>query len=446
MTQKKNGHIYTVSKLTREIKYFLEETYPFIWITGEISNYSVPSSGHSYFTLKDQQAVISSVMFKNQKRKLKFNLENGMKIVGMARLSLYEPRGSYQLIFEHLEPEGAGSIQIAFEQLKRKLSGKGFFDVKYKKSIPFLPSKISIITSGTGAALKDIINVTQRRLPNCPLEIVAVKVQGNESEKQICDAIHLINQRLKSDLIILARGGGSMEDLSAFNSESVAKAIFQSSLPIITGVGHETDFTIADFVADLRAPTPSAAAELALPDKYALLQKMTDLQETLNRSLKNKFFDLSQVIIQLTDRLKSPEILVYDLRFKLEDYETRLANILKNYVHYNKEKCHWLSKALSNVNPVEKISNHRQYIKILSHALNHNFQKKFQEIKINFLNLNSKLKALNPEAVLKRGYSISRSITDKKVILDSSGVKIKDQLEVILYKGRLITRVEKIND
>ena len=174
MTEKKTGHIYTVSKLTKEIKFLLEDSYPFIWVTGEISNYAVPASGHSYFTLKDQQAVISSVMFKNQKRNLKFNPETGMKIIGMARLSLYEPRGSYQLIFEHLEPEGAGSMQIAFEQLKTKLADKGFFNEDCKKPIPFLPSVISIISSGTGAAVKDITKVAQRRFPNCCLEIIPV--------------------------------------------------------------------------------------------------------------------------------------------------------------------------------------------------------------------------------------------------------------------------------
>ena len=445
MTEKIIKHIYTVSKLTKEIKFLLEETYPFIWVTGEISNYSVPASGHSYFTLKDQQAVISAVMFKNQKRKLKFEPENGMKIVGMARLSLYEPRGSYQLIFEHLEPEGAGSMQVAFEQLKKKLSDKGFFDESHKKPIPFLPSIISVISSGTGAAVKDIINVAKRRFPNCCLEILPVKVQGYGSEIEISGAVNLVNQRLKSDLIILARGGGSLEDLSAFNSEIVAKAIFKSTIPIITGVGHETDFTIADFVADLRAPTPSAAAELALPDKNYLVQKISELQESLNRSLKKKIQTLNQTIIHLSTRLKSPEIVVYDFRFKLEEYEARLINMMKHYVQYNKEKCHWLSEVLHTRKPVKKILDHRQHVKTLSKSLTHNFQIKIQEIKTIHLELKSKLQALNPEAVLKRGYSISRFVSDKTMIINSRDVRINDLIEVVFSKGRLITRVEKIN-
>ena len=437
--------IYTVSKLTREIKSLLEETFPFIWVTGEISNYSVPSSGHSYFTLKDQQAVVSAVMFKNQKRNLKFEPENGMKIIGMARLSLYEPRGSYQLIFEHLEPEGAGSIQIAFEQLKKKLSGQGFFDDKHKKPIPFLPSKISIITSGTGAAVRDIINIAQRRFSNCPLEIVPVKVQGYGSDNEISHAINLVNQFQKSDLIILSRGGGSMEDLAAFNSEVVANAIFNSKIPIITGVGHETDFTIADFVSDLRAPTPSAAAEIALPDKKNLLQRVSNLQDSLKSFLKNKIISQRQAVGHLSSRLKSPERIVYDLRFKLEDYQLRLFNIMKHCVQYNKEKLHGLSQSLYAKQPVVKISDYRQRVKMLSFSLTNNFQEIFQELKTNHLKLYLKLQALNPEAVLKRGYSISRFASDKTVITDSNDVKKNDKIEVILSKGGLITRVEKIN-
>ena len=332
MTEKQSRHIYTVSKLTKEIKSLLEEKYPFIWIAGEISNYAVPGSGHSYFTLKDNNAVISCVMFKNQKSGLKFDLENGLKIFGMARLNIYEPRGSYQLIFEHLEPEGAGSSQIAFEQLKKKISSKGLFDDKHKKPIPFLPSKISVITSGTGAAVRDIVNITQRRFPNFPLEIISVKVQGEKSENEICNAISFVNQNNqfdnKPDLIILARGGGSLEDLAVFNLESIAYAIFESDIPVITGIGHETDFTIADFVSDLRAPTPSAAAELALPDKKALLQEVMIFKESLNISFKKRFKRLHERVFDLQSRLKTPQTIIYDNRFKLEDYSSRLNNII----------------------------------------------------------------------------------------------------------------------
>lgn len=445
MAEKNTGHIYTVSKLTRELKSLLEESYPFLWITGEISNYAVPGSGHSYFTLKDQQAVINAVMFKNQKLKLKFVPENGMKIIGMARLSLYEPRGTYQLIFEHLEPEGAGAMQIAFEQLKIKLSDKGFFDDKHKKPIPFLPSKINIITSPTGAAVKDIINISQRRFSNCRLEIVPVQVQGERSETEICDAIHLVNQYQRSDVIILARGGGSLEDLAAFNSEKVATAVFNSHIPIITGIGHETDFTIADFVADLRAPTPSAAAELALPDKKDLVQRIFKLQTSLNTYIKKKIRSLHQTLSDLISRLKSPETIVYDFRFKLEDYESRLNNKIRNYIQYNKEKLKWLSDSLYSQRPAKKIFDNRLYVKTLSTSLTHHFQSLFQTIKADHTQLSAKLQAFNPQSVLDRGYSISRIVPGKKIVFNSSDVNINDKIEIILSKGRLITKVEKTN-
>ena len=400
MTDNSNRHIYTVSKLTKEIKSLLEEAFPFLWITGEISNYSVPGSRHSYFTLKDHSAVISCVMFKNQKQGLKFELEDGIKIFGLVRLSLYAPRGSYQLIFEHIEPEGAGSAQLAFEQLKKKLAAKGFFDDINKKPIPFIPSKTCVVTSGTGAAVQDIIHIAQRRFSNCHIEIFSVKVQGKNSEHEISKAIELINEHQSSDLIIIARGGGSLEDLASFNSELVANAIFNSKVPVITGIGHETDFTIADFVADLRAPTPSAAAELAFQDKKILKNTIFNFTDNLNASFNNRITALNKKILDLNARIKTPQTIIYDYRLRLLDYESRLNNYFQRYLKYKREK-----------------------LLLLSDSLN----------------------SLNPEIILKRGYSITRSIIDKKLIFNADNLQKNDKLEIILSKGKLITKVEKIN-
>ena len=226
MPNQEPTHIYSVSLLTREIKSLLEDRFPFVWLTGEISNCATPASGHSYFSLKDDQAVIRCVMFKNQKRNLKFALANGLKVMGLARLTVYEPQGAYQLIFEHVEPEGAGALQKAFEQLKKKLGDEGLFDTVHKKPLPLLPRKISVITSGTGAAVRDIIHISIRRFPGCVLEIVPVSVQGNAAIHQIVCAIETVNALDSSDVIILARGGGSLEDLAAFNSEKVARSVF----------------------------------------------------------------------------------------------------------------------------------------------------------------------------------------------------------------------------
>jgi exodeoxyribonuclease VII large subunit len=369
-----------------------------------------------------------------------------MKIIRMARLTLYEPRGSYQLIFEHLEPEGTGSIQIAFEQLKKKLSGQGFFDADHKKPIPFLPARISIVTSRTGAAVRDILNVALRRFSNTCLEIVPVSVQGNGSADEIKAAIDLVNLQGKSDLIILARGGGSLEDLTAFNSEIVAIAIYESKIPIITGVGHETDFTIADFTADLRAPTPSAAAELALPDKISLQQKVSDLRENLRGSLKTKIKNLNQTVSHLNSRLKSPATILYDFRLRLEDYESRLSNHMNQNLVHNRQKLDWLARSLQTRQPKKQISDLRQQVNLVSRDLHLYFQTKIQNLSNCHHELDSKLRVLNPEAVLERGYSISRRVSDRRVILDSNEVEINDEIEVILAKGQLTTRVERVND
>jgi len=441
-----NGHIYTVSTLTREIKLLLEERFPFLWITGEISNYAVPVSGHSYFSLKDNGAVISCVMFKNQKRALKFVPESGMKIMGLARISVYEPRGSYQLIFEHLEPEGTGALQIAFDQLKKKLASQGLFDEVHKKPLPFLPLKINVITSGTSAAVRDIIHVATRRFCGCHLEIVPVKVQGEAAESLICEAIEMVNSILKkADLIILARGGGSLEDLSAFNSEKVARAIFSSEIPIITGVGHETDFTIADFVADLRAPTPSAAAEFALPDKRALSHQIQRLGESLIHLMNKKIDFFHQRLDDLNLRLKSPEQVVADFKIRIEECNDRMNRNILTQVLHNRERVAWLQKNLKGVIPLVKIKEHRKQVERLTLALGAGVDGRLAAFKALTREMVVKLDALNPESVLHRGYSISRILPEKKILTDASEVVLEEQIEIILSKGRLVTRVVETN-
>ncbi len=444
--EKNNGQMYTVSTLTSEIKFLLEERFPFLWITGEISNYAVPASGHSYFSLKDPNAVISCVMFKNQKRGLKFRPESGMKIFGLARISLYEPRGSYQLIFEHLEPEGAGSLQVAFEQLKKKLASQGFFEDSHKKPIPFLSSKINVITSGTGAAVRDIIHVARRRFPGCHLQVVPVKVQGETAEMEIADAIETVNLSLKpADLIILARGGGSIEDLSAFNSERVARAIFLSKIPVITGVGHETDFTIADFVADLRAPTPSAAAELALPDKPALIHQNNRLRASLIHAMNQKMDFFHQKLDDLNTRLKSPNRSVDEVRTRIEESKGRMKRNLQSRVECNKERVFWLLKGLEGKIPLVKIREHRKHVDRLTAALGIGMDISLSASRAKTREIQVKLEALNPKSVLDRGYSISRILPGKKILMDANDAAVDDQIEIVLSKGRLVTRVVKNN-
>nr|WP_319492863.1 exodeoxyribonuclease VII large subunit [uncultured Desulfobacter sp.] len=437
--------VYTVGTLTRQIKNLLEEQYPFLWITGEISNFSTPASGHSYFSLKDDAAVISCVIFKGQKRHLKFTPENGMKIKGMARLSLYEPRGTYQLIFEHMEPEGTGALQQAFEQLKAELAAMGWFDGALKKKLPFLPSGIHVITSGTGAAVRDIIQVAKQRCPSVPLEIIPVKVQGDTAEFEIARAIELANTVKTCDLIIIARGGGSLEDLWAFNTRTVAKAVFESEIPVISGVGHEIDFTIADFVADLRAPTPSAAAQMALPDQTAIVDQILGLYQELNIKIKRRLLQQKEHVNDLHSRLKSPARVVDDFRFRIEDLQSRAFSLLANRINHQREKILWLNKALSGTLP--STQTYTKDVEDLQANLDYFFRAFLKQCKDRVNKQQIQLETLNPSAVLKRGYSITRSKSGmgigSHVVMDADTLRADDDIEIILSKGRLDARVVK---
>ena len=297
-------NIYSVSDLNANIKALLEESFPFVWIIGEMSNFRIPASGHYYFSLKDAASQISAVMFRGQQRKLKFEPEDGMSVIGMGRISVYEPRGTYQIILEYLEPSGVGALQIAFEQLKNKLADEGLFNDEHKRDIPFIPNKIGVITSSSGAVVHDILQIVNRRYPNIAIQVLPAKVQGKGAAAEIVSALELLNRREECDVAILARGGGSLEDLQAFNSEPVARAIFGSRVPVISAVGHETDYTIADFVADLRAPTPSAAAEMVVPEKFTLEHRCKELDTLLKTKINNYF----SFLIRCLQRNSSKEV------------------------------------------------------------------------------------------------------------------------------------------
>jgi len=441
MLDQETTRIYSVSVLTREIKTLLEDRFPFVWVTGEISNCATPASGHSYFSLKDDQAVIRGVMFKNQKRNLKFSLENGLTIVGLARLSVYEPQGAYQLIFEHMVPEGAGALQKAFEQLKKKLADEGLFDPVHKKTVPLLPGKVSVITSGTGAAVRDILQISLRRFPGCCLEIVPVSVQGNAAIHEVVYAIETVNNLAQSDVIILARGGGSLEDLAAFNSEEVARAVFASRIPVITGIGHETDFTIADFVADVRAPTPSAAAELALPEKKQLIRHLFDMHEDLNAVVTRQLVFYHQKLDDLHSRLKRPDQIAAQFRQTVISHCRRMAQALQRRIFHDREKLRWITQALPRGAP-DVLNLEKQLTALKKHldlCMRHHLEAEQNRVE----QAGAALSALNPNSVLNRGYSIARSLPDRKVLLDSGMVNVQDPVEIILARGRVLTRVEK---
>ena len=349
--------IYTVSEINDQIKDLLETSFPLIWITGEISNFRLPGSGHAYFTLKDARSQIAAVMFRGQMRNLKFDPEDGLSIVGLGRVSVYEPRGAYQVILEYIEPKGIGALQVAYDQLRARLAAEGLFDETCKKPLPFLPSRIGVITSPTGAVIHDIIHVLTRRFPGIPLEIVPVKVQGDGSVEDIETALSLLNDRMSSDVIILARGGGSLEDLQAFNSERVARAIFASRIPVISAIGHETDFTIADFVADLRAPTPSAAAELVSPLRDDLMRRCAELTFRITSRLHRHVEQHRSRLTQSIRRLVHPRRRIQDCRIRLDDISGRIIRAVTIQFQQERKRLTWNTTTLLSASPKKQIQN-----------------------------------------------------------------------------------------
>jgi exodeoxyribonuclease VII large subunit len=296
--------IYSVSRLVRETRAVLEGSFPLLWISGEISNLAQPASGHIYFSLKDEIAQVRCAMFRMRRQQLRFQPANGQQVLVRARVSLYEARGELQLIVEHMEPAGEGALRLAFEQLKQKLGAEGLFDSDKKKPLPELPRQLGIITSPSGAAIRDLLSVLRRRFPALPVVLYPVQVQGTEAPRQIVRMLQLANRREECDVLILSRGGGSLEDLQPFNEEAVARAIHASRIPVVSGVGHEIDFTIADFVADHRAPTPSAAAELVAPDRLAWRRQLQQLGQRLSLVQLRKIEQLRDAVTGLGHRLR----------------------------------------------------------------------------------------------------------------------------------------------
>ena len=432
----------TVSELTRKIKSLVEGRFQFVWLSGEISNFRIPASGHYYFTVKDAHAQISAVMFRGQNRNLKFMPEDGMQISGLGRISVYEPRGSYQIIFEHLEPGGVGALQIAFEQLKQKLENEGLFAVDNKQVLPFLPHYIGLVTSPSGAVVHDVLRIVNRRYSNVHIQIAGCKVQGDGAESEICAAIELLNRQKEIEVIIVARGGGSLEDLQAFNAENVARAIHSSRIPVISAIGHETDYTIADFVADMRAPTPSAAAELVVPVKEDLKYNLSDLTRQLTGGI-HRFMDHKRIhLTHATKKLKDPRRRIQDLRLHTDDLANRLVKNIHRQLKTEQQHLHWQIQKLSIYSPSNQCTRFKDQLNISNNNLLKYFSKYITDKSLNLREVSNALELLNPTAILSRGYSITRTIPDKTVVRDADSASQGQQLEILLGKGSLNVSVK----
>jgi len=433
--------LYTVTELNGSVRLLLSSHFGTIWVEGEISNLAQPSSGHLYFTLKDSDAQIRCALFKGPARSLGFRPANGMRVLARAQVSLYEPRGDYQLIVDLLEEAGDGALRRAFEALKAKLAAEGLFDAARKKPIPALPQCLGVITSPTGAAVRDILHVLKRRFPALPVIIFPVRVQGTEAKHDIARALALAEEHC--DALILARGGGSLEDLWAFNEEIVARAIAACPIPVISGVGHETDLTIADLVADLRAPTPSAAAEAISPDAQAWLARFVRLEARLNHhvriSLKLKTQDLSHLEKRL--RQAHPEKQMQRNAQRLDELELRLGQALRSNLARKVSRLQTVEAKLQSHHPAQRIqfldAKQSALSRRLSAAMARLLEMRRQALKAS----GEKLHAVSPLATLERGYAIASRQRDGKVLLDTASIKTGETVEIRLAKGCLISQV-----
>ncbi|WP_428355992.1 exodeoxyribonuclease VII large subunit [Methyloprofundus sp.] len=438
--------IYSVSQLNRNVKSLLEQNFFSIQVTGEISNLSRPASGHLYFSLKDDRAQVRCALFRSQAQRLKFIPENGLQIQASANVSLYEARGDYQLIINQMQETGDGALRRAYEQLKAKLDAKGLFSPEHKQQLPLLPKSIGIITSPSGAAIRDILSVLARRFPGIPVIIYPVMVQGNEAKYEINQAIITANQRKECDVLLLARGGGSLEDLWAFNEEMVANAIYKSQLPIISGIGHETDTTIADYVADLRAATPTAAAEHCTPDGQQWLGQFMAYEQRLSQLIKNTLQQTTQHLDWLTKnlQLQHPGKQLENKSQRLAELELRLTNKIKNQLNQAQAKLTTHHAQLWQYNPAHTLQRLKSEHLALNNRLNMHINNKLHEQQEKLGHLSQTLNIVSPLATLHRGYTLS---TDEqgKLISTTQQVSIGQIIQTRLATGSISSQIQEIN-
>ena len=437
---------YSVSQLNREAKRLLATHFMTVRVEGEISNFSAPSSGHWYFSLKDSQAQVRCAMFRGQQTRLGFRPNNGDLVVVDAQVSLYEPRGDYQLVVERMEQAGDGALRQAFERLKLKLLNEGLFDEGRKQPIPLIPKQIGVITSPSGAAIHDILTVLKRRFPAIPVVVYPVAVQGEPAKFEISAALQLANQRNEVDVLLLARGGGSLEDLWAFNEEIVARAIAASRIPVISGIGHEVDFTIADFVAYLRAPTPSAAAEHAAPNQSEWLGGFKFIENRLVEKLRRRLNQQRQRLNWLDKSLQvqHPGEKLQRNAQRLDELDLRLNQAMQHRLKHNAQKLALSSQKLKQFQPSLRIARHQQGLIYLQQRLQRAMQLKLATLKQRQAGIGQTLHAVSPLATLNRGYAIVLRHESSKVVKSTADLAADELIDVRLAKGRLVAQVKEI--
>ena len=446
-SQSRQQQIFTVTRLNSAVRMILEQDLGLVWLTGELSNLAMPSSGHWYFSLKDLGAQVRCAMFKGNNRRVAFRPQDGMQVLVQARVSLYEPRGDYQLIIESMQPAGDGMLALRFEELKRRLGAEGLFDEGRKRPLPREPRAVGLVTSATGAALHDMLTVLERRAPDLPVFIYPTQVQGSAATSQIVAAITLANRRAEVDVLIVGRGGGSLEDLWCFNEEAVARAIAHSAIPVVSAVGHEVDVTISDFAADLRAPTPSAAAELVAPDRSARAQRLVHLKQRLVQAISRRQTAARHGFALLQKRLdhQDPKRRLEQQSQRLDELSGRLQQLLNLRLHQGERRLANLELRLQARSPSTLLAAGKRRHQLAEERL-HSLMNKRQDLAAHRLAmLSARLDGISPLATLGRGYSITRTPSGE-VISRAALVSPGQQLVTMLAEGELRVRVEEVHN
>lgn len=439
--------IWSVSQLTRRVKALLEEQVGFVWVSGEISNWRVSPAGHAYFTLKDKDSQIDAVMFRGKLMRLRFSPDSGLEVVVYGQLSVYEKRGNYQIVCDEMQPKGVGALQLAFEKLKRKLAAEGLFDDEHKKPLPLLPRRIGIVTSPAGAAIRDILNVISRRFANVHILLYPARVQGDEAAGEIVEGIRALDA-FGVDVMIVGRGGGSLEDLWPFNEEAVVRAVFAAKTPIISAVGHEIDFALTDFAADVRAPTPSAAAELVVREQEALLKKVRDLQGLLSRNVRQ----LLQVgrhrlaVARGSYVFRKPEELVRQRRQTCDDLRMRLEDAIAETVRERRLRVERAARALALLSPAQQLKRAGERLAALRRRLLQTGVTNMERRRARFEPLKAQLEALSPLAILSRGYALVFKKKGRELVRDAAQLAMGDALTLRFGTGAAESTVTRIEE
>lgn len=439
--------IWTVSQVTRRVKTLLESEVGQVWVSGEISNWRVSPSGHAYFTLKDPDSQLDAVIFKARLARVQFEPDSGLEVICHGLLSVYERRGAYQIVVDEMHPKGVGALQLAFEKLKKKLQDEGLFDEAHKKPLPVLPRRIGIVTSPTGAAIRDMLNVIGRRFAGVHILLYPARVQGDEAAPEIVAGIRALDA-MKVDVIIIGRGGGSLEDLWPFNEEQVVRAVYEAHTPIISAVGHEVDFSLSDFAADLRAPTPSAAAELVVREQEALCRQVDERRERLTKAIGRTLERLRHrlAVAQSSYALRRPEELLRERRQATDEVRMRLRDAIDEMVDQRRRRADTARQALLLLSPTAQVARARQRLSDLARRVPAAGIGCVERKRATLRPVLARLDALSPLAVLSRGYALVRRLPDREVVRSVRQLTRDSAIEVMLGEGTAFARVERLEE